>query len=462
MSPREVSNINSEFARHSCRPLTFERARIRTVKANTLIAFLIKYDSNTLIEAQNLKNCLRSLVAVINEFGLSSISLCKTNNFDDLPWSYILNQIKKHLQEIPINITICLDLVQTPEIERRQSLILENHASAHGGHKGVTKTYNRIRSRYCWKTMKKDIQNFIKTYRECQLKKLTRIKTRQPMITDTPGVAFDKISLDIMGSLPITSKDSQYILTMQDFLTKYSVAVPLKETTSLTIADAFTKEFICIYGTPRAILTDQGTNFLSALMRQLTKKFRIQLFKTTAYHPQSNASLERSHHVLTEYLKTQIDKETNWDEYIKLTMFSYNTSVHEGTRYSPYELVFGRIAPLPSSHPIIEENIESTYSDYITILFNKIRDLQIQARQNLIQAKERSKRYYDRKLNPQQLKKGTYVYLLKELRKGKFVDQYTGPHEIIEILPSNIKIRIGNQSRIVHIDKIKLSHNQPG
>lgn len=312
--------------------------------------------------------------------------------------------------------------------------------------------------------MKKDIQVFIKTCRECQLKKLTRIKNKQPMvITDTPGSAFDKLSLDIMGPLPITDHNNQYILTMQDLLTKYSVAVPLQEATSITIADAFTKEFICIYGTPRAILTDQGTNFLSALIRQLTKKFRIQHFKTTAYYPQSNGSLERSHHVLTEYLKTQIDRETNWDEYIKLAMFSYNTSVHEGTNYSPYELVFGRIARLPSAHPIIEENIEPTYQDYITTLFNKLRDLQTLARQNLIQAKERSKRYYDRAVKPQQLRVGMQVFLLKEPQREKFSDQYTGPYEVIEILPpSNVKIKIGKQTRIVHLNKLKMSHPQPG
>jgi len=112
-------------------------------------------------------------------------------------------------------------------------------------------------------------------------------------------------------------------------------------------------------------------------MRQLTKKFNIQHFKTTAYHPQSNGSLERSHHVLTEYLKTQIDRETNWDEYVKLAMFSYNTSVHEGTKFSPYELVFGRLARLPFSYPVIEENLEYTYNNYVTDLFNKLHNIQM-------------------------------------------------------------------------------------
>ena len=60
---------------------------------------------------------------------------------------------------------------------------------------------------------------------------------------------------------------------MQDLLTKYSIAVPLRDATALSIADALTKNFICIYGAPKAILTDQGTNFLSAMIGNLTKKF---------------------------------------------------------------------------------------------------------------------------------------------------------------------------------------------
>jgi len=76
------------------------------------------------------------------------------------------------------------------------------------------------------------------------------------IITDTLGSTFDKVSLDIMGPLPVTPRGNIYILTMQDLLTKYSIAVPLQEATSLTIADAFIKNFICIYGALKVILTD--------------------------------------------------------------------------------------------------------------------------------------------------------------------------------------------------------------
>jgi len=121
---------------------------------------------------------------------------------------YIRNQISKYLREIPLIIIICRSLVRTENFERIP-LIAEHHASSIGGHKGVTKTYNRLRPHFHWNTMKKDIQNFIRKCRQCQLKKLTRINTKQPMIiTDIPSSVFDKVSLDIIGGGGASSHDA--------------------------------------------------------------------------------------------------------------------------------------------------------------------------------------------------------------------------------------------------------------
>lgn len=86
--------------------------------------------------------------------------------------------------------------------------------------------------------------------------------------------------------------------------------------------------------------------------------------------PQSNGSIERSHHVLMEYLKNFITKDYEWDQHIAQAMFSYNTSVHEGTQYSPYQLVFGRLPRIPSAHLPIEEETNETYQQYLTFLTN--------------------------------------------------------------------------------------------
>ena len=76
--------------------------------------------------------------------------------------------------------------------------------------------------------MKRDIQDFIRACHSCQKNKLLCIKTRQPLvITDTSANAFDKVALDLVGPLPITPDGNQYVLTMQDNLTKYCIAQPI-------------------------------------------------------------------------------------------------------------------------------------------------------------------------------------------------------------------------------------------
>jgi len=139
--------------------------------------------------------------------------------------------------------------------------------------------------------MKEDILVFIQNCLGCQRKKLVRVKGKQPMmLTDTPGSAFDKVALDIMGPMPTTAQGNRYILTIQDLLTKYLITVPLANATSIDIADGLRKFLISYFGSPRTILTDQGTNFTSSLMKALARKFRIKQIRTTAFHPQGNGS----------------------------------------------------------------------------------------------------------------------------------------------------------------------------
>ena len=95
----------------------------------------------------------------------------------------------------------------------------------------------------------------------------------------------------------------------------------LSLSTSIKIADAFIKRFICRFGAPRAVLTDQAANFTSAFTKAVARKCKIQQFRTTAFHPQTNGSIERLHLVLTEYLKRFIGRYSDWDEWTDLAAF---------------------------------------------------------------------------------------------------------------------------------------------
>ena len=183
------------------------------------------------------------------------------------------------------------------------------------------------------------------------------------LITDTPAEPFDKVSLDTVGKLPTTPHGNRHILTMQDNFSKYCIAVPIPNLKTTTIAHAVATNLFSQYGAPRAILTDRGGSFVSKLMRKLEGLFNVKQLTTSGYRPQTNGSLERSHIVLTDYIKHYASDYDDWDRLLPFAMFAYNTSVHEATNFTPYELVFGRIARTPSSFPQGEEL--ETYGSYL-------------------------------------------------------------------------------------------------
>lgn len=437
--------------------ITLGRAKVHRAGSRFLIGLPVKESQHTPVDWDILKETMASLLDVANELQLETISFAQTF-IGNIHWPEIKKVMKLKFLASQTKLIICTSEIIIPPAEKREQIIREKHCSPIGGHKGVTKTYGRIREKYYWPQLKIDVQKFCQQCESCQLNKLTRLKTRQPLVlTDTPGKAFDKIAMDIVGPLPTTPAGHSHILTIQDLLTKYSLAIPLRETTSVDIADAFVNHFICRFGAPKAILTDQGANFTSSLMRAVAKKFRITQCRTTAFHPQSNGSIERSHHVLVEYLKHYVER-NNWDEWLPMAMFSYNTSIHEGTRHAPHELVFGCTARVPTDSEFEIESQEQTYLDYLFGLQTKLGVLQDNARKNLDQAKLKSKKYYDAKARVREFQPDDYVYVLKEPRKGKLDAQYVGPYRVLANLGKhNIKILIKGKRRVIHANRLKLA-----
>lgn len=93
-------------------------------------------------------------------------------------------------------------------------------------------------------------------------------------------------------------------------------------------------------------------------------------------------------------------------------MFNYN-SVHETTKHTPYELVFGKIARIPSNEQLALEDKLANYDDYLINLVTQLHTIQSNARENVIEAKHKSKKIYDKKVNPRIFRPGDHVFLLK-------------------------------------------------
>ena len=169
------------------------------------------------------------------------------------------------------------------------------------------------------------------------------------IITDTPIEPFDKISIDTVEPLPITANGNKHILTIQDNITKYCIAVPIPNLKADTIADALARHVIAISGAPPAVLSDKAPELIGKVMQQLAKVLKMKQVTTFGYHPQSNGSLEKSHTTLIEYVRHYIEKFEDWDKIIPFAIFSYNTSIHEATNFTPFELIFSKPASVNPS-----------------------------------------------------------------------------------------------------------------
>jgi transposase InsO family protein len=360
-----------------------------------------------------------------------------------------------------IKLYICLNKLIKPEENKIQEILKENHDGPLNGHPGYFRLYHRLRQKYYWKGMQKDIKNYLNNCQSCQKNKTNRHPNKQPMvITSTSELPFDRIYLDLVGPLPMTENGNKYILTIQDDLTKFSYGFPIENQESLTVAKCLVK-FITLFGIPESILTDQGSEFNSSLMKDVNKLLHIKHISSTPYHPQTNGALERSHSTLKDYLKHFIkEDQSNWDEYIHLAMFSYNTNIHSTTKYSPHELLFGRKPKLPSSitdHP----TIQYSYDDFANDLKYKLRQCQNIAKENIQKSKLHSKQEYDKQAKVKSFSIDQMVYLKNNITtKGiskKLAPDYKGPYKIVNVHDNNnVTLQLkNNKFKRVHTDLIK-------
>ena len=86
------------------------------------------------------------------------------------------------------------------------------------------------------------------------------------MIPEIPTEPNLKIAMDIVDPLGETQAGNNYILSIQDVLTKYIILIPLKETPSESKLINLLHHYIYIFSAPKHILTDQGANFVSELI----------------------------------------------------------------------------------------------------------------------------------------------------------------------------------------------------
>ena len=131
--------------------------------------------------------------------------------------------------------------------------------------------YRHVRARFYWVGYKQNIINKCNTCHVCQARKMSVKPSKAPLKSCVVGIPMERIQIDLITPLHETYAGNKHILTVTCCFTKCTESYPLKNITAKTVASTLVEQFICCWGLPKIIHSDQGGQFQSQLFQEMCK-----------------------------------------------------------------------------------------------------------------------------------------------------------------------------------------------
>ena len=171
-----------------------------------------------------------------------------------------------------------------PEDEMH-SILNHCHTLPCGGHFGGQRTAAKVlQSGFYWPSLFKDAHLFVSTCDKCQRMGNISIKDEPPMHPILEVELFDLWGIDFMGPFPV-SYNNLYILLAVEYVSKWVEAIPTRTNDAKVVAQFLRSNIFSRFGTPRALITDNGTHFCNKVIDKVLRKYGVRHRTSLAYHP---------------------------------------------------------------------------------------------------------------------------------------------------------------------------------
>ena len=207
-----------------------------------------------------------------------------------------------------------------------------------------------------------------------------------------------------------------WILHMVDMYSRYIQSIWVPRKGSRDILDAVIENWCGIFGVMEIMLTDNGGEFTSEEIREVSSFLNIKKYTTAAEAPWQNGLCERVHAVTdqilsklnAEYPNVRLQTLLRWANMAK-------NSLQMNNGFSPHQLVFGINPNLPN---IMNARIPALQENTTSEIFAKHLNLMQLARQAYLEAEnsERIKRAlrHNIRTNQEMFESGENVYYKRE------------------------------------------------
>ena len=217
------------------------------------------------------------------------------------------------------------------------------------------------------------------------------------------------------------------------------------------------------FDTPRALITDGGTNFYNKLDDKVLQKYGLRHRTSLAYHPQENGQAEVSNREIKSIMEKIVNSlRKDWSKKIEDALWAYRTTFKTPLGMSPFRLVYGKACHLPVEleHRAYWEtrllNMDSKVPGEKRMLqLSELDEFRNEAYENARIYKEKAKAWHDKHIVRKEFEPGQQVLLFTSKLKlfpGKLKSKWSGLFTVVQVFPYG-------GVKLMHLEKGRLKVN---